>query len=482
MRRTLLTPHRHRRRLRHRPWIGAVLASVLTLTAVACDPPSPPPPENPPYWHPGTTVDASLHGPLVRIQWDATTGGDPVGSYQISLGTYSGTVVALVPASVRDCYISGLAANTAYTIVVTARDAQQHWSGPLVGTHGNRTTTITTSSHGGAGTNLWCHAAVDTDGDGLPNGVENDNGTYEGAGKTGTDPNVADTDHDGIPDGEEALGTGGINLRAMGARPTHKDLLLEMDWITTPTCATGFRPTAAAISELTAAYAAAPIVNPDGTNGIKLIVDYGQGGAFTGGNAITHDGSYVPWGVWDPVFHGFRAANFDPIREGVFHYAVRLYGQSNGLVLGEDFTVGDTCTASSHAVAAKTMHEMGHNLGLNHGGDTAVNLKPNYNSVMNYTYADGIDTDCNGDGDGVLDYSRGLNAPLDESDLDETVGICDDEPYDWVFDGEYHTSVQKDINQDQRINLPAPGGGTIPLTDHDDWALVESQGLAHVAI
>ena len=37
--------------------------------------------------------------------------------------------------------------------------------------------------------------------------------------------------------------------------------------------------------------------------------------------------------------------------------------------------------------AATFMHELGHNLGLVHGGDeVCINQKPNYVSVMNYTY------------------------------------------------------------------------------------------------
>ena len=32
------------------------------------------------------------------------------------------------------------------------------------------------------------------------------------------------------------------------------------------------------------------------------------------------------------------------------------------------------------------MHELGHNLGLHHGGDDGVNFKPNYLSIMNYSF------------------------------------------------------------------------------------------------
>ena len=32
------------------------------------------------------------------------------------------------------------------------------------------------------------------------------------------------------------------------------------------------------------------------------------------------------------------------------------------------------------------MHELGHNLGLDHGGDEDLNFKPNYISIMNYAF------------------------------------------------------------------------------------------------
>src|SRR5262249_53134583 len=37
-------------------------------------------------------------------------------------------------------------------------------------------------------------------------------------------------------------------------------------------------------------------------------------------------------------------------------------------------------------IAATIMHELGHNFGLQHGGDESVNYKPNYISVMNYAH------------------------------------------------------------------------------------------------
>jgi hypothetical protein len=59
------------------------------------------------------------------------------------------------------------------------------------------------------------------------------------------------------------------------------------------------------------------------------------------------------------------------------------------------------------------MHELGHNLGLRHGGADDTNFKPGYASVMNYAFQmSGI---TRGGERGVLDYSRGTSPVLDDA-------------------------------------------------------------------
>jgi hypothetical protein len=64
------------------------------------------------------------------------------------------------------------------------------------------------------------------------------------------------------------------------------------------------------------------------------------------------------------------------------------------------------------------MHELGHMLGLRHGGGDNVNCKPNYLSVMSYTrqFANVIT-------DRPLDYSGVLLPSIDKTTLNETAGI-----------------------------------------------------------
>ncbi len=89
------------------------------------------------------------------------------------------------------------------------------------------------------------------------------------------------------------------------------------------------------------------------------------------------------------------------------------------------------------------MHELGHNLGLQHGGDEDLNWKPNYLSVMNYRFQFGIPQakrrgSKDPHGDDRVDYSPTALATLDENHLNENLGIgagTKDISYYWDFFG-----------------------------------------------
>jgi len=314
---------------------------------------------------------------------------------------------------------------------------------------------------------------VDSDNDGLPDSVETNTGHFVNNTNTGTDPHNADTDGDGIKDGDEVLGTSsGLNLPAMGASPVHKNIFLEFDWFDDSIgCgAHSHRPTAAAIAKVTAAFANGPVSNPDGTTGVKLISDYGQGGAFTGGNFISDADGVVADGVFGTDYLNYRAANFAANRQNYFHYVLMPHfyntdstSSGQAAIVGDSLIVSLYCANSDDNVANTIMHELGHNLGLLHGGFEDVNYKPNYNSVMNYAFQfSGVDTDCIPGGNGLLDYSRNQRISLDENALHESAGICGSPAYDWNFNGTIDANaIQLDINSDSQLGL---------LSDNNDWA------------
>ena len=81
---------------------------------------------------------------------------------------------------------------------------------------------------------------------------------------------MLDTDEDGIPDQIEDSGLPGLDLPAMGATSDHKDIFLEIDWLS------GRQPTQAAVRAVRDAFAASPVANPDLDDGIRLHVDAGD--------------------------------------------------------------------------------------------------------------------------------------------------------------------------------------------------------------
>jgi hypothetical protein len=318
--------------------------------------------------------------------------------------------------------------------------------------------------------NCSASQATDSDADRLPDSVETNTGVFVSPSDTGTRADDSDTDDDGIADGDEVLGTtAGLDLPGLGLDPLRKNVLLEYDWFDDALdCSQhSHRPNQALLDRVSTAFADAPVPNPNGTTGITLVHDYGQGGAFSGGNFIADaDGIVDGFGS---EYGAYKSAHFARNRLGYFHYVIMPHQYSSrsefssglAFMIGSDMIVSLYCSNSNDNVGNTLMHELGHNLGLQHGGFEFVNFKPNYNSVMNYNYQfPGVDDDCTPPGDGVLDYSRNQRIVLDERALNETEGICNGVDWDWNRDSSIQTDVSFDLNGDSLL-------GT--LRDHDDW-------------
>ena len=406
-------------------------------------------------------------------------------------------VAATVTLSKSDFTFTSLADTTQLTATVTDANGETFsgatvtWassdttkatvsSAGLVTSVADGTATITAES-GSASATASAHVVTctaDSDSDRLTDCVETGTGTYVDTSDTGTDPNNPDTDGDGISDGDEVLGTeAGLDLPGLGVSPLVPSILIEYDWF--DDSGHTHRPTATQLDLVTAAFSA---------QGIEVIHDYGQGPApLDGGNLIDDDDGNVD-GFGDE-FYGYKADNFDDNRNGYFHYAFHPHRYNNGSSSGLAEINGDDLINATLGfynndlmVAGTIQHELGHNLNLRHGGNINMNRKPNYNSVMSYNYQFyGVDNDCTPTGDGIVDYSHGLNPDLDENDLDETQGICgpdQDVGWDWNEDGdETDTGLVADINRSWRTAGNEGDGIFGVLRDHDDWGNLSYSGL-----
>jgi WD40-like Beta Propeller Repeat len=261
---------------------------------------------------------------------------------------------------------------------------------------------------------------ADTDGDGLCDGWETDGIDFDD--DSTIDLRLYDVDHDGtISSSERAL-------------PDHKDLFVEIDYMSL------HRPDAGAIDDVINAFAKAPVGNPDGTEGIRLHVLIDDN--FPLVTNIALGGCTVAAGPGDADFDAIKQDKFGTGAERAgqpavleakrlaFRYAIwadSLLGQPgrSGCAErpGNDFVItlgGWTLGIGNRKEQAGTfMHELGHTLGLQHGGGDGLNCKPNYLSVMNYSFQI--------DGSPVLgrplDYSRQKLPTLVETSLDEFDGI-----------------------------------------------------------
>lgn len=267
---------------------------------------------------------------------------------------------------------------------------------------------------------------VDSDGDGLLDEWETDGITID-------------------PDGDGPVAPQFINLSAMGADVNKPDIYLQIDWM--QDLAHSHVLLSAAVKKVVDAFAASPYTSPTGSVGVNLHVDQGPTsilnfttsttwGALSRAQALTHVsnlGTSDAFGNYDwTAFQALKDTNFTPTgRTPIFHYVISAHNYdsttSSGISRGisaSDLIVslgsfpGGVGTLDQQA--GTLMHELGHNLNLRHGGDVNTNYKPNYLSVMSYAFQmGGVILG----GAGTFDYSRTALAALNETSLNEPIGL-----------------------------------------------------------
>lgn len=257
-----------------------------------------------------------------------------------------------------------------------------------------------------------------------------------------------DSDNDGLLDSWEKNGyetsDGSVDLPKMGCNPYRKDVLVEVDWIKDA------EPDESIWAPVMRAFDKAPVLNPDGTQGIAIHIDHGQGRPFDKGGTIldTHStmdfaGKGTDEGLYNYYSYKSNKNNFDPARKDVFHYCVFGRARPDGRsgcaeIWGNDFMVTFATWENWGDVTAETgtfLHELGHNIGLHHGGihngaaDMDCTNKPNQPSTMNYRYQmEGVSVDCDFRPDGIHTFSKGMLAHIDLGPpFEKTKGICDNQ-------------------------------------------------------
>jgi hypothetical protein len=334
-----------------------------------------------------------------------------------------------------------------------------------------------------------------------------------------------------------------LDLSALDAKQDHKDLFIEVDYMSSNTG--NSKPEVGALRDVEQAFQnstneslSPPVTNLDGVNGIKLhilldepvpkindvrFLTRGPGSADDfddlklGSNDPASPGTACGTGDGDGHFgtkadrmsdrcHAILGAKRLTYRYGIFGRTYAEAPSSSGIseLPGNDFMVtvsrwapdsirrnsglGDGATLSAayrRVEAATLMHEFGHAVNLQHGGVDGQNCKPNYLSVMNYSFQF-----ANLDPQRPLDYSRGKLASLNEESLNENLGLSlpagrntvfgiDGLPYiirpdggiDWNGDGDYRTTLAANLNRITQANCSgsAADDAFTTLVGADDW-------------
>ncbi|GAC1444862.1 MAG: hypothetical protein NVSMB52_04660 [Chloroflexota bacterium] len=303
-----------------------------------------------------------------------------------------------------------------------------------------------------------------------------------------------------------------IDLPSMGADPNKQDIFLQIDWMQDATH--NQKLSAAALKKIHDSFAAHGI-NIHIDEGPNSIMDYSTGqtwGSLSQAQAIPYQdnlGTTDPSGNYDwGPFQVLKDKYFTPTgRTPIFHFVIAAHNYGGGTSSGisRDIPASDLIVSlgsftngvgTVNEQSGTLMHELGHNLGLRHGGGDDTNYKPNYLSIMNYSFQmQGL---IKNKAAGLLDYS-GMSLPtLDESHLNETTGLgalaagygtiysCNNigksvltasGAIDWNCDGTAtDTDVAANINNLDPVDSPSPAGET--LTGFNDWANLNLKGGA----
>lgn len=246
-------------------------------------------------------------------------------------------------------------------------------------------------------------------------------------------------------------------------------------------------------------------------HGINLHIDVGPNSIdfvtgkkwenLSGGNEIPYEKKFNIKSSWNSTVN----ANFSKARHSVFKHClfVNQYdgtssGKSNGIP-GQFFIVANqdwVFNGGDISVGGTFMHELGHTLGLRHGGCDHEHYKPNYLSVMNYAFqTTGLV------GSGMVGYSDYKLPDINEAHINENLGIdpsgltagtglgttlfywapnqrnvipISKAAIDFNNNGKLETDISLDLNPDGNVHDKP----IAELKGHEDWSGIVYKGGA----
>lgn len=285
------------------------------------------------------------------------------------------------------------------------------------------------------------------------------------------DSPYTDADQDGIPDKWEENGLDtdkdgiiDVDLKAMGAVAGQKDLFVEID-----------KMDKLNISQKSLNMVAEQFKKHNinlhidaGPNSIDYVTGKKWGSlsrsdiipyeklTTLGETAIDENGNeyYKNFDGWDELSNKY----FTNERRAIFRHCMLINSfdtkGTSGIARGipeQSFIItssgfGNDNNNDERAIAGTFMHELGHTLGLRHGGSDDTNYKPNDLSIMNYLYQfSGL---C---GTNEINYSEYALPELDENSIDETKGI---DPQGVIADKQL--GVKWLLKKDHSVNIDNP--------------------------
>lgn len=279
----------------------------------------------------------------------------------------------------------------------------------------------------------WSYSTTDSDSDSISDACET---------AIGANTRSRDTDGDGLEDGWELEGYrydgyqyADSNLPLLGANARRRDVFIEVDYLS----GTGHdhRLPPASVHEAKDLYAVLAIYNHDLTTGLTLHILHNE--------RIAYDGDL------GGVAGMSRYLSYFPARKRrIYHWAIAGHGTGGqGYVVGNWFVFGTgmgnpygggMSDYDQFVGFAVFVHELGHNLGLQHEGRSGTaqsNCKPNYPSLMNYAYDYAFNCSAYSLAETQIQFSLGNSPSISEGSLRETgtTGLSFVKSYDSDFLG-----------------------------------------------